>query len=56
MDYLAKASLKGKTAMVAGGGRGMGEASAAALAQAGAKVLVVDYNQARALDVARRIG
>jgi NAD(P)-dependent dehydrogenase (short-subunit alcohol dehydrogenase family) len=55
MDYLGKISLKGKTALVAGGGRGMGEASAAALAQAGAKVLVVDYNQARAVDVARRI-
>lgn len=55
MDYLAKLSLKGKTAIVAGGGRGMGEASAFALAQAGAKVLVADYNQARAVDVGRRI-
>src|SRR5262245_20131131 len=55
MNYLTKLSLKGKTAVVAGGGRGMGDASAHALAQAGGKVVVVDYNQVRALEVAKAI-
>ena len=47
--------LKDKTAMVWGGGAGMGEATATRLGQAGCKVAVVDLEDSRAIDVADRL-
>lgn len=46
----------GKVAMVTGAGSGIGAASARLLAEAGARVGVVDRDEARAQEVARRIG
>ena len=40
--YLAKYDLKGRTAFVTGGGRGIGLASALALAECGARVIIAD--------------
>lgn len=48
--------LGGASAIVTGGGSGLGAATAAALAEAGAKVVVFDINPASAEAVARRIG
>ncbi len=48
--------LEGASAIVTGGGSGLGAATAAALAQAGARVTVLDINAAAARDVAARIG
>lgn len=42
--YLKKYDLTGRTAFVTGGGRGIGLASAAALAEAGAKVIISDVS------------
>ncbi|MEE9286401.1 MAG: SDR family NAD(P)-dependent oxidoreductase [Dehalococcoidia bacterium] len=53
--YSQKLSLEGKVAIVAGGGRGMGEATSLALGEAGAQVVVVDYNQVRATQVANQV-
>jgi len=47
--------LKGKVAIVTGGGGGIGGASARALAREGAAVLVVDVDEARAASVASDI-
>ncbi|MDB5971387.1 MAG: 3-oxoacyl-(acyl-carrier-protein) reductase [Hydrocarboniphaga sp.] len=47
--------LQGKTAIVAGGGQGIGQASALALAQAGAAIVVLDINDAGLADTANRI-
>lgn len=47
--------LEGKAALVIGGGQGIGEASAVALAAAGCRVAVVDIEQERADAVAGRI-
>lgn len=47
--------LEGRTAIVWGGGQGMGEASALRLAQAGCDVAVVDMERDRAEKVADRI-
>ena len=55
-SYGDRLSMKGRTAIVAGGGLGMGFAIAAALAGAGARVAVVDIDGARAEAAARRIG
>ena len=49
-------SLEGRTAIVIGAGRGLGEGCAAALAEAGAHVLAVSRTQAEVEDVAARIG
>jgi NAD(P)-dependent dehydrogenase (short-subunit alcohol dehydrogenase family) len=42
--YLAKYDLKGRTAVVTGGGRGIGLAGCQALAEAGAKVVIADFD------------
>ena len=44
--YLAKYKLDGQTAFVTGGGRGIGLASAEALLEAGAKVIISDHDPA----------
>jgi len=48
--------VKGKTAIVTGGGSGLGAATARALAGAGAKVSLLDVNLAQAEKVAEEIG
>lgn len=49
-------ALKGAVACVTGGGRGIGEATARALARAGAHVVIGDIDEAHAQQVARDIG
>ena len=49
-------NLNGQAAVVTGGGSGLGEATAVALAAAGAKVAVFDLNEDAARGVAERIG
>ncbi|MBU4527317.1 MAG: SDR family NAD(P)-dependent oxidoreductase [Hoeflea sp.] len=48
--------VKGKAAIVTGGGSGLGAATARALAEAGAKVSLLDVNLAQAEKVAEEIG
>lgn len=48
--------VAGKVAIVTGGASGLGEASARALAKAGAKVAVLDLNDERAIGIAGDIG
>jgi len=48
--------LRGISALVTGGGSGLGAATAEALASAGARVVVMDLNAAAAKAVAERIG
>jgi NAD(P)-dependent dehydrogenase (short-subunit alcohol dehydrogenase family) len=48
--------LKGHAALVTGGGSGLGAATARALAQAGAKVAVLDINTENARKIAAEIG
>jgi NAD(P)-dependent dehydrogenase (short-subunit alcohol dehydrogenase family) len=50
------ARFEGKTALVTGGGRGIGEATARALAAEGAHVLVADVNAEAAHAIASEIG
>ena len=45
------ALLSGRAALVTGGGRGIGEASARRLADNGAKVIVADMNLASAKSI-----
>lgn len=47
--------LAGQSAIVTGGGSGLGEATAKALAQAGARVLVIDLEEAKGKAVAKVI-
>jgi NAD(P)-dependent dehydrogenase (short-subunit alcohol dehydrogenase family) len=47
--------LSGRTAIVTGAGRGLGQAMASALAQAGANIAVFDVNQADAQETAKSI-
>lgn len=49
-------NIQGQAALVTGGASGLGEATARALAAAGAKVAVLDVNQAAAEKVAAEIG
>jgi NAD(P)-dependent dehydrogenase (short-subunit alcohol dehydrogenase family) len=49
-------NIQGAAAIVSGGGSGLGRATAEALAAKGAKVAVLDVNQAAAEDVARALG
>ncbi|MDQ0473136.1 SDR family NAD(P)-dependent oxidoreductase [Labrys wisconsinensis] len=44
--YLDKYRLEGQTAFITGGGRGIGLATAEALLEAGAKVIISDHSQA----------
>ncbi len=53
---VVRLDLQGRTAMVTGAGSGIGQACAARLAQAGAKVLVVDRDGPAAQRVAQEIG
>jgi len=48
--------LKGKTAVVTGGGQGNGRAIAEGMAQAGAEVIIVDLNEATAIETAMALG
>ncbi len=48
--------LENTAALVTGGASGLGEATARALAAAGAKVALLDMNEARAAEVASEIG
>jgi 3-oxoacyl-[acyl-carrier protein] reductase len=49
-------SLDGRVALVTGGGRGIGAATAQVMAQQGAKVVVSDLDEAPAADIAGPIG
>jgi NAD(P)-dependent dehydrogenase (short-subunit alcohol dehydrogenase family) len=48
--------VKDRAALVTGGASGLGAATARALAQAGAKVAVLDINEEGAIEVAKQIG
>lgn len=50
-----EASLAGRTAVITGGGRGIGAATAIALAEAGAKVAVAARNEAQVVEVAAQM-
>lgn len=49
-------NIKGQAAIVTGGGSGLGAATAARLAESGAKVTILDWNFDAAQEVAARIG
>jgi NAD(P)-dependent dehydrogenase (short-subunit alcohol dehydrogenase family) len=51
----ARASLVGRTAVITGGGRGIGAATAIALAEAGARVAVAARNEAQVVEVAAQM-
>ena len=48
--------FEGKNALVTGGARGIGAATAARLASEGARVVIADFDEAGAQETARRIG
>src|SRR5690606_19373430 len=49
-------SLRGRTALVTGGGSGLGAAIAAALHEAGSEVIVVGRDEAKLTSVVERLG
>src|SRR5262245_58473769 len=55
-EYRSMFNLDGRTALVVGGGSGIGEASAHGLASFGARVVAADVNLANAQKVADEIG
>ncbi|MBI5305743.1 MAG: SDR family oxidoreductase [Chloroflexi bacterium] len=55
MSILDRFRLDGKTALITGGGQGIGRAYALALAEAGANVAIVDVNATTANQVAEEI-
>jgi NAD(P)-dependent dehydrogenase (short-subunit alcohol dehydrogenase family) len=55
-DFLSQLAMKGQAHVVLGAGQGIGEQTAHALAQQGARVLCVDLDAARAENVARAVG
>ncbi|MGX2961830.1 SDR family NAD(P)-dependent oxidoreductase [Peribacillus sp. JNUCC 23] len=55
MDYQQLFSLKGKTALVTGGARGLGKAMAEALAQVGANIIIADMELASAQQTAKEL-
>lgn len=55
MDYQQLFSLKGKTALVTGGARGLGKAMAEALAQVGANIIIADMELTSAQQTAKEL-
>ncbi len=55
-DFASLFDLSGRTALVVGGGSGIGEAAAVGLAAFGARVIVADARETAATAVAERIG
>lgn len=51
----SRSSLAGRTAVITGGGRGIGAATAIALAEAGARVAVAARNEAQVVEVAAQM-
>jgi len=55
-DYLARLRLDGRPFALLGAGQGIGRQTAHALSQAGARLLCVDNDERRAVEVAAEVG